>query len=431
MSVAAFIAANRFGLGAAPGELDAIERDGPKERLLAQIDGPDPAVQRALAALPSSASALGEIFEMRVEEGDKSDRKAAIRDRYTAEQAVHLSAAASSERPLYERLVAFWTNHLSISLQRKEVTGLVASYEREAIRAHMGGRFVEMLGASASHPAMLAYLDNGRSIGPRSIAGMRTGKGLNENYARELLELHTLGVDGGYTQQDVTELARLLTGYSVSRGGRGEAGPIYRSSRHEPGDVVILGQRYGSAGDLLEDLSVHPSTARHIARKLVRAFVSDDPPPRAVEEIESVWRETRGDLPSVHRALVSLPEAWQSPLSKAKSPWDLVMSTARMLQSTDGILMLASLKELGQLPGDAPTPQGWPDTEVSWLGPGSLVDRIVWAQRVSLVSPAEALPLATDVLGPVLSSSTRRALARVHPRRALALLIASPEFQRR
>jgi uncharacterized protein (DUF1800 family) len=434
----AFIAASRFGLGASPGELELIAKRGARQLLETQLFAPDPTVETRLGGLPSSAVLVQRFVAAKGEE-DKDELKQMARGSFIDEHAAHLQATAGCTMPFRERLVAFWANHLAISIERKEVTSLAASYEREVVRPHLDGKYEAMLLASARHPAMLAYLDNAKSVGPSSMVGRRRGKGLNENYARELLELHTVGVNGGYTQADVEALARLLTGWTVqTEAGLGywpmgaEVGTFaYRAERHEPGAALVMGRSYTQAEPVLHDLAHHPSTARFLATKLARAFVADDPPESAVAALARAWQDSGGHLPTVHKALVGLPEAWAEPLAKVKSPWDLVMSTSRLLGILDGQLLLASLKELGQVPYSAPSPQGWPDRAEAWLSPGSLLDRLEWAQRVSRHASPDAVALASDVLGPVLSARTRRTLQGAPPREALALLIASPEFQRR
>jgi uncharacterized protein (DUF1800 family) len=345
--------------------------------------------------------------------------------------------------PFRERLVAFWANHLTVSIARKEVVPLVGAFERDVVRPGIDGSFADLVVASARHPAMLAYLDNGRSIGPASVAGRKSGRGLNENYARELLELHTLGVDGGYTQAAVQGLAALLTGWTVDGAGEGPAmypvgrdtdGFVFRPERHEPGPQSVLGRTYTDAEAAIRDLAAHPSTARHVAVRLARHFVADDPPESSVTALEQAFRTSAGHLPTVHRALVSLEPAW-TPLGKVKSPWDLVVSTQRAFGTEpSGDRMLESLKFLGQIPYDAPSPQGWPDRAEAWIGGGSMLTRIDWAGRVARKARGmglDAAALAEDVLGPVLDPQTRRAIARAPGQEALVMLIASPQFQRR
>lgn len=445
----AFVAATRFGLGPMPGELDAIAQQGPKPWLIAQLDGPDPEVDKRLAALGSAAEALG-VFAARKAADDAARKmlREELRDDFVDEHAAHLAATACTTRPYRERLVAFWANHLTVSTTKKEIVALAGAFEREVIRPGLDGTYADLLVASARHPAMLAYLDNGRSVGPSSMAGMRSGRGINENYARELLELHTLGVNGGYDQSDVESLAELLTGWTVDvgRASQGTGGFVYRPERHEPGPHKVLGKSYGEAEPAIRALAAHPSTATHLATKLVRQFVADDPPPKAVSAIARAWTVSGGSLPAVHRALVDLPEAWANPLAKVRTPWDLVVATTRLLavepaadgtrSGPDGTAMLRSLLLLGQLPYRAPSPQGWPDRADAWVGPGAVWARLEWAELVARrfastgIAP-NADALAQAAFGPVGSATTRTAIAAAPPTQALALLIASPEFQRR
>ena len=446
----AFIAATRFGLGARPGDVERIAKQGAQAWLEKQLRKADPKTERALASLSDARSSVASMAAMRgPEDVDKKKLRQAARETFRTEAAASLVARASSESPFRERLVAFWSNHFTVSITRGQVVSVASAFEREVVRGNLDGTFQDMLLASTRHPAMLAYLDNARSIGPNSRAGSRSGRGLNENLAREVLELHTLGVDGGYTQADVTSLAKMLTGWSVdvaprSGGlratmmGSGTGGFSFSDRRHEPGPKTLLGKRYPEAGegearDALRDLARHPSTARHVARKLACHFVADEPPEKAVNALATAFRKSGGDLPSVHRALVALDAAYAEPLSKVKTPHDLVLSTARALGQTQrGDAMLAGLRYLGQLPHQAPSPAGWPDTAADWLGPESLLSRLDWVAEVArtLPAPPPASDIARAVLGPVLSPATRAALSG-GGRDALTVLLASPEFQRR
>jgi len=442
----AFVACTRFGLGARPGELAEVAHD-PKGWLIAQLDGPDRVADRRLAKGQDSDASVRQIAQLR----DKDARKEVIqmaRGRFIDESALHLDVAASSDRPFRERLVAFWSNHFTISVARKEVMGVAAGFERDVVRAHLDGSFADMLLASTQHPAMLAYLDNLQSTGPGSLAGRRRDKGLNENLAREVLELHTVGVDGGYEQGDVQALVRLLTGWSLelesgissrmqlAMGGDPQitGGYGFHSRRHEPGPKTLLGRSYpeGEQGGVkaLGDLAGHPSTARHVATRLARHFVADDPPENAIQALEDAFRGSDGDLPTLHRALVEVAEAWEAPLSKVRRPWDLVVATARALELDDvGEGMLAGLKDLGQIPWGAPSPKGWPDVAAAWTGPEQVLGRIEWLESVvDRVPRRSGLQVAEAVYGPVLSSTTRRALEHDDD---LLVALASPEFQRR
>jgi uncharacterized protein (DUF1800 family) len=244
MSIAAVIATARFGLGAAPGEITAAARD-PRGWLIAQLvpaTGPD----FNAAGLPDSATAASDFFALR--EDMTREARNAFRERmrahYVAEIAARQRHQARTGHSFRERLVLFWSNHFTVATRRPVLEGLAGSFEREAIHPHVTGRFRDLLGAVARHPAMLVYLDNARSIGPLSMLGRGRGRGLNENLARELMELHTLGVDGGYRQADVTELARVLTGWSVDRRGRFR----FRGRTHEPGTKLVLGRPYAEEG---------------------------------------------------------------------------------------------------------------------------------------------------------------------------------------
>ncbi|MCU0757742.1 MAG: DUF1800 domain-containing protein [Steroidobacteraceae bacterium] len=349
----------------------------------------------------------------------------------------------------------FWSNHFAVSADKPICLGTAGAFENEAIRPNLDGRFAELLRAVEQHPAMLTYLDNAQSVGPGSRAAQRArgrardGRriGLNENLAREILELHTLGVDGGYTQADVTSFAQVLTGWSIGGGrGPGAAGRAgafqFRDELHEPGTRSILGRRYAEAGlaqgeAVLRDLARHPSTARHVATKLVRHFVADEPPPRDIERIARAFRDSDGHLPTVHAALVRLEAPWAPDAPrKSTTPQDFVFAALRglALEPPDGRGLVAPLELLGQRPWSPGSPAGWPDRAVDWDGADALMKRIEWAvalaDRVGDAHPA--LAAGEAMLGPALRAATRRSLQRAASgSQALALLLMSPEFQRR
>ena len=465
MNREAVIAVNRFGLGATPGELAAAASD-PRGWLAAQASKPAPEYP-ALAGLAPSSEAVKEFprWLMKLRRA-RADAKAAMqedgqpaprgveekfRDHFLPimlkEVGARLAVAASTPVPFHERLVWFWANHFTVSAEKPVIFAVVGSFEREAIRPHVGGRFVDILLASSKHPAMIVYLDNNLSVKPGSkpppIAerlNLPRATGLNENLAREILELQTLGVNGGYTQADVTTFARVLTGWTV--GGLANPGFTFNASRHDAGPKAILGKTYAQEGmaqgeAVLRDLAAHPSTAAHVATKLVRHFIADDPPPAAVERIARAFRESGGHLPTVHAALLECPEAWQTPLAKLKSPIEYVVSCLRALpaarQAEPRALFLA-LHEMGQRPYFAPSPQGWPDTSQAWAGADALWKRIEWAGILAARagSGIDPLALARESYGDALSEPTRLAIARAESRQqGLALWLASPEFQRR
>jgi uncharacterized protein (DUF1800 family) len=473
MLIEAVIAANRFGLGARPAELKRIGSDA-REWLAGQVKGPRP-LPGAITGLPSSASVFGAYAQGRREQRNAREASAStsastpppqaalarVRDTvlpmYLGQVTARYEVAMRTEEPFRERLVHFWTNHFAVSADKAQVLALAGTLENEAVRPNLSGRFVDLLLAVESHPAMILYLDNQASIGPNSQLGAAaarraatTGRkrDINENLAREILELHTLGVDGGYTQTDVTTFAKALTGWSVGgpafgRGGSGgDPGKfVFHDAAHEPGSKVLLRKTYSQDGiaqprAILTDLARHPSTATHIATKLVRHFVADEPPGPAVERIAKVFRDSDGDLPRVHRALIDLPQAWEQPLTKFKTPHDFVISAFRMLDLTppQGQQMLGAFQSLGQRPYTPGSPAGWPDKADQWDGPDALLKRIEWAttlgERVgSRVNAAEA---GAAALGEVMSERTRVAIARAaSAAQAVTLLLASPEFQRR
>lgn len=455
------IAANRFGLGARPGELTDIGRD-PRGWLIEQSSGARNLPQE-IASLPSSATAFKMHAQVRQqrrenkasaqEEGEDAKRmengRKQLAAMYQEQVAARYRVAARSEEPFRERLVHFWTNHFAVSADKAQVLGLAAALENEAIRPHLGGRFVDLLLAVEAHPAMILYLDNQASIGPNSALARRARRDrkldINENLAREILELHTLGVNGGYTQTDVTTLARALTGWSVGaeRGKQPElAGQFeFREMAHEPGAKTILGKRYGEDGAaqpraVLRDLAAHPSTAKHLATKLARHFVADEPPQSAVDKLTKVFRDRDGDLPSVHRALVEMPEAWATRPVKFKTPHDFVVSTFRMLDFApqQPQQILAPFQLLGQRPYAPGSPAGWPDTAGHWDGPDALLKRIEWASAIGrrMGSKVQPLRAGQESLGSALVERTRTAISRAESgAQGIALLLASPEFQRR
>jgi uncharacterized protein (DUF1800 family) len=467
LPVSAFIAANRFGLGAGPGELAAASID-PKAWLKSQLTA-TPETPAALAELPDAADSYLALRRMmqpvpavRIQPGalaaapkpgpagsklnkaPGSINKLAA-EQYAREVTARLIAQVQSRQPLRERLVAFWSNHFTVSVARFNVMVFAGAFEREAIRPHVTGRFQDLLLAAVRHPAMLIYLENTVSTGPHSPLGRRRDMGLNENLARELLELHTLGVDGGYTQADVTQFARILTGWSVAGPGERDAGGfIFRPAMHEPGEKRLLGNRFSEGGekeglDALVLLARHPSTARHIARQFARHFIADDPPPAVVDRFAEVFRQTHGDLMALTLAAIDAPEAWAEPLAKVKSHNEFVVAS---LRATDAPLTgpgmvgvaLGALRGLGQMPFAALSPAGWPDRADGWIGPDAVMERADFATVLARRLRGRLTPtrLLEASVGPVATPALARALAHAASvEDANALILASPEFQRR
>ncbi|NPU11272.1 DUF1800 family protein [Bradyrhizobium sp. 83012] len=368
-----------------------------------------------------------------------------VQKTFRAEALARLQRAVLADCGITERLVAFWSNHFCISAAKGELARMWAgAFEREAIRPHVLGRFADMLKAVEQHPAMLFFLDNQDSLGPDSRAGQNRKRGLNENLAREIMELHTLGVGGGYTQEDVTSLARIITGWSFAgRNGRNAAPGsfVFNVNAHQPGPQTLLGKIYQDNGlaqgeAALADLARHASTAKFIATKLARHFVADDPPPALVTRLEAAFRTTDGDLKAVTLALLDSDEAWSAPLTKIRSPYEFLVAGGRLLARVpeDPGFYLNSLNTLGQ-PLWAPAgPNGFADSNAMWAAPEGMKLRLdISAQLASRLGnnldPRDLLDL---VAGGATSAETRRTIERAESRQqALALLLMSPEFQRR
>ena len=457
------IAANRFGLGSRPGDLETIGGSG-REWLRAQLKSAPPRLDDP--GLRPSAEILVQALDLRREIQEQRRAKAAgddtaaiaklpqlLRPVYVEEATARFHQAVLTDRPFVERITQFWTNHFAVSVDKNLVLGLAGSLEREAIRPNILGNFGDLLLAVEQHPAMLLYLDNHVSIGPNSTAAQKRARqhaerknGINENLARETLELHTLGVGGGYTQADVTSYAEVITGWSIGgdqgRQREGEPGKfVFRADFHEPGAKVVLGKRYAESGynqgvAVLHDLANHHSTARFIATKLARHFIADDPPEKAVERIAQAYTNSGGYLPAVYNALIESPDAWTQPLAKYKTPSDYIVSSFRGLQvPLDNVRTpLAPFELLGQRTYSPGSPAGWPDRSADWDGASALMKRIEWADAVGqkLGTHRDAAELAPQLLGETLTSATKTAIARaVTGSQAVTLLLAAPEFMRR
>lgn len=465
----AAIATTRFGLGARRGEIAAAQPD-PVGYLKSQIraGGAD----QPVGEFKTGAAAFAELREYQV---TRRDAKAAgdpkadpvkmaqkmIRETAGEEFLARMRLACTTDAAFRERWALFWFNHFTVAANKLVTAPLVGPFEREAIRPHVFGHFEDMLVASTMHPAMLLYLNEEQSIGPNSPLMSRprfaayAGKGprgLNENLAREIMELHTLGVGSGYTQADVTEFARALTGWSIVglNGDRrgvasigGQPGDFaFREMVHEPGSRTILGQTYRQdgapqAGAILHTLAAHPATAHHIAIKLARHFVADEPPPALVARLERTFRDTGGGLDKLAETLVEAPEAWASEQRKFKTPYEFLVSGYRAVGvSPTGLPQVGpTLTGLGQQPFNAPSPKGWAEEGETWSAPDAIMKRIGWSEAfAAAVEPVMGQPteVAQNALGPRLTPPVATAIARAESRpEALAILLMSPEFQRR
>lgn len=471
----AAIATTRFGMGARPGEIRAAMSD-PRAWLKAQIT---PAAAQMAAGdllsakdvLQTQQDAMAVVMPRKQDGADQEMQKEVrrevrreARDDLQEEIAARSLHAATTPNSFAERWHRFWANHFTVAARNQQTVGLAGPFEREAIRPNVFGRFDQLLGASTFHPGMLVYLDAARSIGPSTQAAQRRDGGLNENLAREILELHTMGVGSGYSQADIIEFAKALTGWTVANQQtarlasmaqgkgkqqkatrqeiKGEIGEtIFVEPLHEPGARTVLLKTYGVAGRdqaaaILNDLAASPATARHIATKLARHFVSDVPPPSAIAKLETIYMKTGGDLAALARAVVDLDEAWGEAPQKFKTPEELLISTARAagVQATFSGGQRAVYTSLAQTPFGAPSPAGWPDDTASWSGADAIKKRLEWANSVSRrmvrgETPSEFIDRA---LGLIASEKTRAAIARAESaEQGFTLALMSPEFQRR
>jgi uncharacterized protein (DUF1800 family) len=457
----AAFALHRFGFGPRPGDIDRIAAD-PHGALLAELKpGAGKISDRDLVG---SGEAFREAFIFRKErkaarEAQRMRNGAMAPDAapakpiqggmipvpqqiYLGEAKARYDAALNADIGLVERLVWFWSNHFCISADKGPTRPLCGAYEREAIRPHVLGKFSDMLLAVETHPAMLLYLDNARSIGPNSFAGVRRGKGLNENLAREILELHTLGVRTGYTQTDVTNFAKVITGWTVRppRLDPAHGGEFWFNERmHEPGPQNVIGKTYPENGfaqgrDVLEALAHHPATAKHIATKLAIHFVADLPPPTLVDKLAKRFRDTGGDLLQMTKALVTAPEAWQT-RDKLKKPGEWTVAAMRAsglaLQDVRRVVNMQNL--LGEPLWRPPAPKGFSDDSAAWLdGMAQRLDIANQVGRIAGNQGQEPDAMVDAALGPLASRDTRETVKRAASRpQALALLLMAPEFQRR
>jgi len=473
----AALALHRFGFGPVAGSIAAIA-DDPRGALLADLERPG-AGRVAAAQLPNSAQAARSLFEFRAERLAKE--KLAQRAKQAAEAEGMGSAAANAPNPdgdaqtpapqaaqnqnpppalpvqliqnegkvrieaavaadigFVERLVWFWSNHFCVSADK--IVSMAGAYEREAIRPHVLGRFVDMLTAVETHPAMLFYLDNGLSIGPNSTAGINRDKSLNENLAREILELHTLGVRTGYSQDDVTRFANVLTGWTwVAFGEPSHGGEfVFVKRMHEPGEQTVIGKAYPDTGmnqgrAVLADLARQPATAVHIAHKFARHFVADQPPPSLVDKLAKSFTDSDGNLKELARTLIAAEEAWTPERTKLKRPAEWIISALRLTGAQWVIgRVMGGQALLGEPLWRPPAPNGFADDESEWID--GLSQRIDAADNFSggAAERLDPVALAEAGLGPLASAETRNTVARAQSRaQALVLLLMSPEFLRR
>ena len=475
----AALALHRFGFGPVAGSIAAIA-DDPRGALLADLERPG-AGRVAAANLPNSGQAARAFFEFRAERQAKEklaqrakkeaeakgivvgaaddttmkpngDAQAAKPEPAPTQQGqqppplpaqlvqneakVRIEAAVAGEIGFVERLVWFWSNHFCISADK--ILSMAGAYEREAIRPHVLGRFVDMLTAVESHPAMLVYLDNLESMGPNSVAGINRDKSLNENLAREILELHTLGVRTGYSQDDVTRFANVLTGWTwIALGEPNRGGEFVFVKRfHEPGEQTVMGKAYPDTGvdqgrAVLADLARHPATAGHIAHKFARHFVADAPPPSLVAKLARSFTDSDGDLKELAKTLIAAEESWTPERTKLKRPTEWTTSALRLTGAQWAVgRVMSGQALLGEPLWRPPAPNGFPDNESTWID--GLSQRVDIASNFAGRVADRLVALVEAGLGPLASAETRNTVARAESRaQALTLLLMAPEFLRR
>jgi uncharacterized protein (DUF1800 family) len=452
---------SRTSFGATPKTIQRAGRIGIGAYLdeqLAPQTIADSAVEEKVAALKTIRMSSRELYEYYPPANVVQERGMAMNPMNAPRvvifelQQARLLRAVESERQLYELMVDFWSNHFNVFAGKGADRWLMTSYDRDTIRPHALGKFRDLLRATAESPAMLFYLDNWLSVSPngaatRMAANVRR-RGINENYAREIMELHTLGVDGGYSQQDVREIARCFTGWTVRR-PRGEAEFYFEPRLHDLGAKTVLGTHIPPGGGMEDGLKVidllarHPATEKFIARKLVRRFVADDPPVSLIERAGAAFRQSDGDIRQVIRSIIEAPEffAPQYFQAKVKKPLEYVASSLRLMTAETKITpqLLRYLARMGEPLFLAQPPTGFPDAGSSWISPDMLLTRMNFAadlvsNRINgarLPAPSDAQSLAAIIAPDALSSSTRAALAETTRVDGLALLLATPEFQRR
>jgi len=445
------IAVNRFGYGARGSELAQAKTD-PKKWLSSQLQ-----LVRFSDKQPSSddifiAHAKFQKQKKLMKQQQNKAQSSQVREKnkrikngarkmYVQMSAASLKQAIISDHSVSWRLLDFFSNHFSVSTSGRLMLGLSPTLEREAIAPNLLGNFADMLLAVEQHPAMLIYLNNEKSFGPNSRMAKKRKVGLNENLAREIMELHTLGVDGGYSQADVIELAKGITGWSVKRAKKEHGtGFVYRDYGHEPGTRTLLGMKYSQRGlsqgqQMLRDLAMQPSTAHYVCSKIAHHFVSENPPQSLIEKMQKTWLNNQGNIKQVMLTLFNAEEAWLDTPQKFKTPREFVISTYRAIAPNriNDRALFNALNNLGQTPFNAGSPAGFSDDESDWLGASALMARVEWSSLVSAqIKRINAEKVMTTALGSSISQNTYQMVMRAESRQqANTLVLMSPEFQRR
>ncbi|MFQ3313114.1 MAG: hypothetical protein ACI8SC_002318 [Colwellia sp.] len=451
------IAVNRFGYGARGDELKQAKAD-PKQWLSSQLktikfSDKQPSSddifiaytkfkkQKNLMKQQKNQAQNSQVLDKNKNKEKNKMLKDSIHKNYVKMSADSLKQAITSEYSVSWRLLDFFSNHFSVSTHGRLMLGLSPTLEREAIAPNLLGNFADMLLAVEQHPAMLIYLNNENSFGPNSRLAKKRKVGLNENLAREIMELHTLGVDGGYSQQDVIELAKGITGWSVIKAKKEHGtGFVFRDYGHEPGMRTLLGKKYYQSGmlqgkQMLRDLAMHPNTAKYVCTKIAHHFVSENPSQSLIIKMQNTWLNNQGNIKKVMLTLFDAQETWLTSAQKFKTPREFVISTYRAIapKHINSKILFYSLNNLGQTPFNSGSPAGFSDEESDWLGASALMARVEWSTLVSgQVRGINAEQVMTTALGSSISQNTYHIVMSAESRQqASTLLLMSPEFQRR
>ncbi len=448
------IAVNRFGYGARGNELIKAKANPRKwlESQLKEIEFTDglPSSDEVFLAYGKFQQQKKLLKKQKKKENttknkreDKQNmmRNNAARRTYVKMSSIALKQAINSEHSVSWRLLDFFSNHFSVSSKGRLMLGLSPTLEREAIAPNLLGNFSDLLLAVMQHPAMIIYLNNEKSFGANSRLAKKRKVGLNENLAREIMELHTLGVNGGYRQNDVIELAKAMTGWSVKRPKKEHgSGFVFREYGHEPGNRTLLGKNYAQRGiqqgqQMLRDLAMHPTTANYVCKKIAHHFVSESVQQSLIDKMQKTWLDNQGNIKKVMRTLFNASEAWLTTPQKFKTPREFVISAYRAIapNTINDKNLINSLNNLGQKPFNAGSPAGFSDDESDWLGASALIARIEWSSLLSAkVKNINTAHIMANSLGASVSSNTYQMVMRAESRQqANTLFLMSPEFQRR
>ena len=452
---------NRLSFGPRPGDIERVQSMGIdnyiKSQLRPETIRESPQLKQKIAKLTNLYLAPTELYKKtvpplkkgakRFTQKQRREMSKNIRKVLRESENARLLQGIFSNKQLQEIMVNFWFNHFNISVNKGNLTRLwVGTYERDAIRPYALGNFRNLLGATAHHPAMLFYLDNWLNTAPGSKGARGRFKGLNENYARELMELHSMGINGGYTQQDIITLARIFTGWGIQRRGGDVTGFKFNPNRHDNSDKIFLGVRIKGGGieegeKALNILAKHPSTARFISYKLAQYFVADTPPDSLVNKLAKRFQETNGNIRYVLEILFNSSEFWNEKYygSKFKTPYQYIISAARATNTDQPRWgrIKRILDQLGMKLYGCKTPDGYKNTQEAWLNPDAIMRRISFATIISRGQLNQGKPIGINhqqlriTLGNNFSAQTQAVISNTPENLQAALILGSPEMMKK